>query len=95
MKDNENIAKAFTEWLDKEKKEYFILIRDLDGDGINFCSLNGQMESLSVTLSSGMIDHEPVEQLLSNAVMMTAVKKYADEHNIDIDDLMEDKDDND
>ena len=88
MKDYENVTKAFTEWLDKEKKEYFIVVRDIDGSGTNLCSINGDIETLTVTLSSGMLDYEAVEQLLTHAVMMTAVKRYANEHNLNVEDLL-------
>lgn len=80
MKDYENTIKAFTDWLDQECKDYFILVRDIDGEGTNLCGANGDMKQLSVTLSSGMLDHPPLEQLFSNAVMMMVMKKYADKH---------------
>lgn len=80
MKDYENIIKSFTDWLDEESKDYFILVRDVDGQGTNLCGANGDTHKLAVTLSSGMLDHEPIEQLLTNAVMMMVMKKYADKH---------------
>lgn len=78
--DNYNVALAFTEWLDKHNKSYFIVVKDLEGNGENLCAVNGDADDLVVTLTSGMLRHKDIEKLLSNAFMLAAANRYAKEH---------------
>ena len=77
-----NAILAFTEWLDENKKTYLIIIRDVEGDDVNLCAVNGNHGKLSSTIASGMIEHKELREVFSDAVLKMAMHEMNADFNL-------------